>query len=53
LINVNFMSLKNPLAIQAGVWKGSGHQEEVINPGMPENLVQFRETCLLFLSVAA
>jgi len=53
LVKVNFMSLKNALAIQAGVWKGSGLQEEVINPGMPENLVQFRETCLLFLYDAA
>ena len=47
------MSLKNALAIQASTWKGSGLQEEVIHPGMPENLVQFRETCLLFLSDAA
>ena len=47
------MSLKNALAIQTGAWKDSGLQEEVVNPGIPENLVQCRETCLLFLSVAA
>ena len=34
------MSLRNALAIQANAWKGSGLQEEVVNPGMPENLVQ-------------
>jgi len=47
------MGLKNALAIQVGAWKGSGLQEEIINPGMPENLVQCREACLLFLSDAA
>ena len=47
------MGLKNALAIQTGVWKDSGLQEEAVNPGMPENLVQCRETCLLFLSDAA
>ncbi|HWR87005.1 MAG TPA: hypothetical protein VN277_01140 [Acidiferrobacterales bacterium] len=47
------MSLKYALAIQANAWKGPGLQSEVINPGMPENLVQFCETCFLFLSDAA
>jgi len=40
LVKVNFINLKNMLAIQASAWKGSGLQEDAVNPGMPENLVQ-------------
>jgi len=28
------------LAIQASAWKGSGLEEDIVNPEMPENLVQ-------------
>jgi hypothetical protein len=40
LVKVNFINLKNMLAIQASAWEGSGLQEDVVNPEMPEYLVQ-------------
>jgi len=40
LVKVNFINLKNMLAIQASAWKGSGLEEDIVNPEMPENLVQ-------------